>query len=1209
MDIIRFVISKPVSVTVGVILLVMFGLIGAGAIPIQLAPNVDRPIIEVTTEWPGRSPEEVVDQITKEQEERLKNVSNLKSMRSTSSQGEAKISLEFYVGSDISRALQEVSDSLRQVPEYPDDVDEPRIKAADGASENAIAWIIIELERKNRARHPDFDISTLYDALDKEVKPYLERIDGVAEVNIYGGREREARILADPQALARFGLTYSDLVTALRNENQNVSTGAIAEGKRDYRVRVIGRFQSAEDILGTIITYHENAPIYVRDVATAEIGYVKRRGFVRSIEGDAIAMNCIRQTNANVMAVMQDLRARLEEVRAEILPNLHPTVGPDLRLRQVYDETTYIQSAIDLVTQNLWIGGLLAAAVLLLFLRSIVATGVIALAIPISVVGTFLALLALGRTLNVISLAGLAFAVGMVVDNAVVVLENTDRRIKAGDPPRVAAYTGAKEVWGAVLASTLTTVAVFIPVLTIQEESGQLFRDISLAIVCAVTLSLIVSITVIPAACSRWLRRYDPSKHGRLDRAWHNLFGLAPFFSAFVAGASRITYWLITDWRGWTIRPALIIFMTVVSLWGSWMLMPPLDYLPAGNRNLVFGGLLIPPGYSVDQFRAIADRIDTQMEPYVKAEIDDPAAMAALPSIRRPPPNEPFDPVPVDNYFIGAFGGGMFMGATSKDPQVVIPVGQLLSNAMNSIPDAFGGARQTSLFGRGVLAGGNSINLEISGPRLPRVRTAADAMFHAAAGKFGYQNVRPEPANFNLAQPEWRVRLTQVGRELGFTTSDLGVAARALFDGAFIGDFDLAGDAIDLVVVPVGGELAYKEKLASIPIVTPSGRIVPLDTVAEIVPALAPQQIQRIEELPSVTIAITPPEGEALETVMQRIEQDVVETARSAGLIDSTMRIRMEGTAAKLDEVRASLIGAARPRDSLTGWQRAIEIVAGVTLLAGAAFCAYGALRAVRNKRRDFAYGAVGGLLLGVILAGVLFLVATQPQLGTARMVWALVVTYLLMAALFESFIYPFVIMFSVPLAIVGGFAGLRLVHDSTMANPVLAPQQLDVITMLGFVILIGVVVNNAILLVHQALNFMHGVERPDLEGRENDAPALLPMRAIAEAVRTRFRPIFMTTLTSVLGMAPLAIFPGAGSELYRGLGAVMIGGLLVSTVFTLVLVPMLFSIVVQMATGFRALLKPASAAPASPSRGEPIVAAEERSPRQAPAPPALQPA
>jgi HAE1 family hydrophobic/amphiphilic exporter-1 len=1177
MDLIRWSMNRPVSVAVGVLLIVMFGLIGFGAIPIQLTPTVDRPIITVNTSWPGRSPQEIVDEITKEQEERLKNVKNLKTMRSVSQEGNASITLEFYIGSDITRALQEVSDALRQVSDYPDEVDEPIIQSSEGTVDQAIAWVIIDLDPAKSASHPGYDVSTLFTAMDREVKPFLERIDGVAQVNIYGGREKEVRVLLDPTRLALRGISHRQVIDALRAENANVSAGTIAEGKRDYRVRVTGQYASPDEVLDTIVAYRAPAdnpeglavPVFVRDVGAVEIGYEKERSFVRSMGSPCLAMNVIRQSGANVMTVMAAVRERLEEVRAEFLPRLDPAAGPDLRMRQVYDETRYIQSAINLVLNNLWIGGSLAVLVLLVFLRSIKSVAVIALAIPISIIGTFLVMLAFGRTLNVVSLAGLAFATGMVVDNAIVVLENIDRRRSLGDSPSLAVYRGAKEVWGAILASTLTTVAVFIPVLTIQEEAGQIFFDLTLAMAVSVSLSLVVAITVVPAATALLFRASPTLRHGHGLR---DLFGLAPFFKSIATRLGDLVHWAMTGWRAWSIRPLLIIAFTGASLLGARTLAPPLDYLPAGNRNLVFGGLLIPPGLSIDQMREYSRDIEAQVEPYIEKDTAKPDVRAALaPIFRFDAPETPFEPVGIENFFIGSFSGGMFVGGTSMEEQTVIPIGSLITGVMNTIPDAFGFAAQASVFGR--FGSGNSIDIEVSGPRLDRVTAAANVVLDGARQRYGF-GARASPANFNLSQPEWRVRLTDAGRELGLRTRDVGTAVRGLFDGAFAGDYILDGRKVDLMVLPFGrageGRLDYKEQLASIPVVTPAGRVVPIDSVVEFEPALAPQEINRIEELPSVTVQVTPPKGKAIEEVMEEIRAEIIEPARHAGLIDPSMRARLEGTAAKLDEVKTALFGTRAPGGDVgrLWWQRGVEWLSFLLVALAAAAAISALVKSARPTadapRRIFAYGFVGAILLGLTLGGLLFLVAREPQLITARFVWALLVTYLLMAALFESFLYPFVIMFSVPLAVVGGFASLRVVHEWTLATPTIAPQQLDVLTMIGFVILIGTVVNNAILLVEQALHFMH----PERIAGFEEQPPLAPLDAIAQSVRTRVRPIFMTTLTTLGGGLPLVIAPGAGSEMYRGLGAVVIGGLFVSTIFTLVLVPLLLSLVLQMREG-----------------------------------------
>lgn len=1170
MDLIRWSMNRPVSVTVGVLLVVLFGLIGLTAIPIQLTPTVDRPIVTVTTRWPGRSPEEIIDAITRKQEEQLKNVQNLKSMRSLSDEGQVSITLEFYVGSDIGRALREVSDALRQVPEYPEEVEEPTVIASEGAAENAIAWIIIDVNPAAKDEVGDYDITTLFSAMDKEVKPYLERIDGVAQVNIYGGRERQVSVEVDPVALAQRGLGFNQVIAALQSENRNVSAGSISEGKRDVRVRVVGKFESPREILETVIAYRDSKPVYVKDVATVTIDHEKVRGFVRSLGEPCLAMNVIRQSGSNVMTIMEDLRGRLSEVRTDILPKLHPVAGPHLRMRQVYDETEYIQSAIDLVLSNLRRGAVFAAIVLLLFLRNVRATGVIALAIPISVIGTFLVMLAAGRTLNVISLAGLAFSTGMVVDNAVVVLENIVRRRALGDAPLDAIYRGTREVWGAILASTLTTVCVFIPILTVREEVGQLFFDLSLALTVAVTLSLIVAIIVVPCACALLFGKIPAGagRKGRVRTAWEDLFGLASVIARGAASLSRAVHWAITGWRAWTIRPALIIAFLIASFFGSRSLMPPLDYLPAGNRNLVFGGLLIPPGLSIQEQERIAESIEAKVEPYIRADIDRPETVASLPPITRFGPVPPFEPVPVENFFIGAFGGGMFVGGTSQDPQVVIPIGQLLTNSMISIPDSFGGARQSSIFGRGV-GGGNTVDLEVSGPDVSRVIAAAGMMFGLAGAEFTFANAQPDPANFNLTQPEVRGRLNDTGREMGLRTSDVGVAVRGLFDGAFAGEYVFDGRTIDIVALPKGGRLEYKERLVDVPVATPAGRVVPMSTVVDLVESRAPQQIRRIEELPAVTIRVNPPGGMTIDEVMAKLREKVVAPAQAAGLIDATMRINMEGTAAKLDEVRTALFGGVHSGRQ-AGYQRAL-IGAGLVVVAlGVAAGAWILARGAKARRPDFGPGALGVLLLAGCVGGLLAGIGLAPELLMARFVWALLVTYLLMCALFESFTAPLVIMFSVPFAVVGGFGALRIVHDWTVSNPTIAPQQLDVLTMIGFIILIGTVVNNAILLVEQSINFMNPTKLGEAFAGEK---ALPPARAIAESVRTRLRPVFMTTLTTIVGGLPLVISPGSGSEMYRGLGAVVCGGLFVSTVFTLVLVPLAFSMLVDMRAGLSAAL------------------------------------
>ncbi len=493
MKLVDVAIKNPVTVVVGVILLVMFGLIALFRIPVQLTPNVDKAEITVNTIWSGASPQEVEREIVDEQEDVLKSVEGLVEMKSESFYGRGRVTLKFQVGTDPDIALLKVSNNLSQVPEYPDEAEEP-VLVSSGSEQNAIAWIVLE-----RLSGDNTGIATEYQFVKDFVKPRFERIPGVAESEIYGGVEPEMQVIFDPNALAAHRLTIAEVAAALNRENENISAGDFDEGKRRFIARTVGQYQAPDDVANVVIKYINGAPIYIHDVAEVRLGYAKPAATVHEKDRPTIAVNCKRQTGANVIQVMKGVREAIVELNAGLLKER------GLRLRQVYDETEYIESAIDLVRQNLFVGGTLAVLVLLLFLRSINSTLIIATAIPISVVGTFLMMTFFGRNINVISLAGLAFAVGMVVDAAIVVLENIDRHRGLGKSRVEAASTGTSEVWGAVLASTLTTMAVFIPVVYVKEEAGQLFKDIAIAISCAVALSLVVSITVIPTFAAKIL--------------------------------------------------------------------------------------------------------------------------------------------------------------------------------------------------------------------------------------------------------------------------------------------------------------------------------------------------------------------------------------------------------------------------------------------------------------------------------------------------------------------------------------------------------------------------------------------------------------------------------------------------------------------------------------------------------------------------------
>lgn len=1088
MNLVHAAVRQPVTVAVGVILVLLAGMVSLRRIPIQLTPNVEDTIVAVTTRWEGASPAEIEQDVVDPQEEELQGLTGLRAMTSECQQGQGVIRLEFQVGIEKEDALREVSDKLRQVPSYPENVDEPVIEASDPENRDYIAWFVL------KSTDPDFDVRTLQDWAEDHIKTALERVEGVSEINVLGGREREAQVRFDPALLASKGITPSQLVGALRRWNRDVSAGRVEDSKSDVRLRLVGRFQSPEQVEQTVIASTPAGPVRVGDIGEVVLTYKEPLTFVRSRGVPVLAINAQREVGSNVMEVMAGLKAEVGRLNAPggVLEGKARDLGLSggLVLTQVFDQTVYIDDALALVQNNIWLGGGLAIAVLLLFLRSLRTSGIVALAIPISIVGAVVAMVALGRSINVISLAGMAFAVGMVVDNAIVVLENVYRHLEMGKSARRAAIDGGREVFGAVLASTLTTVVVFVPILLIEEEAGQLFRDISLAIVASVSLSLIVAVTVIPTTAARLLgnrsRKRDPQR-GK------GFFGRIP--DAIAETVHRLNGSVFA-------RLGVTATLAIASIVGTVLLMPPTDYLPAGNRNLVFGLLIPPPGYSLAQQSELGRRIEETIRPFWEAGETEPgtpereAALAALPAVPTPDRGE-VTPPPLANYFLVAFDGIMFHGGIAEDPERAVDMLPLFAHATRPevAPGVLAFAFQVPLFRLGGSTG-SAIKIDLAGDDLDTVERTALSTFLDLMGSYGPGTVQPTPSNFNVPTPEHRLVPDPVRiREAGLDFDDLAFATSTAGDGAIIGDYRLGGDAIDLKLIARDAlEPGALERVGLMPIATSDGTVVPLASLVRQTPVNAPQQIHRVGRQRAVTLQFTPPPALSLGEAIDRVAS-LLESKRASGEMPAEIDSSFSGSASKLEAVRGALLG--------------------------------------------------DGTFTGT--------------LGSS-LVLSLVVVYLVMCILFQSFLLPLVILFSVPLATLGGFAALAGVHDWTLTDPYLPDQKLDVLTMLGFVILIGVVVNNAILIVHQSLNFLRGTEEEGLAA----GGGLDPRRAITEAVRSRLRPIFMSTLTSVAGMTPLVLMPGSGSELYRGLGSVVVGGLLVSTVFTLLLVPLLLSLVLD---------------------------------------------
>ncbi|PCI41801.1 MAG: acriflavin resistance protein [Rhodospirillaceae bacterium] len=1039
MNIIRQSIDRPIAVIAAVLMIVMFGLMALNTIPIQLIPDVRKPVLTITTTWPGAAPAEIEREIVNPQEDVFRGLKGLDEISSSSQTGRARITLEFSVSQDMDKALLLVANRLDQISSYPDEANKPSIRTSS-SDDKPIAWFSLVRTDDNTTPMPHHG-----DFVEDTVQDLIERVPGVSRVNVYGGVKREMIVVISPERMAQFGLTVPQISNALRLANSSASAGDVEEGKRRYIVRTEGKLSTVKQV-GAVVLLSQVDPVTgqisrltVDDIGDVSFGHKKPTATIRRLGEPAMALNVVRESGANVIDTMTGIQAAVTELNATVLPNR------GLVMKQLYDETVYINSAIDLVQQNIWGGGTLAAIILLLFLRSAPATLIISLAIPVSVIGSFVAMAALGRSINVISLAGIAFAVGMVVDAAIVVLENIYRLRQQGKSPSEAAYLGAQQVWGAVFVSALTTVLVFTPILIMDIEIGQLFRDIAVAISISVSLSLVVAVTVIPALANRLFKTIPKQK------TIPSLAFLDRFAKFFTDAVLKYTRWVI---QNRTRAIAVVTIMCGTAAVATVLFLPKLEYLPEGNRNLIFGRIMPPPGYNLKTTTDIAERVENAVRHLWASETG--------------PDSKPGEPPKIDNFFFVARDSGSFLGASSVDPSRVAELIPILRKPIFSEPGTFGFITQPSLFGRTV-GGGRSINLDISGPDLEvvlGVALKATGMVGKILPRADGHQIRPRPG-LELGAPEVRIYPDPVRlADNGLNAREFSQTVDAFNDGLRVAEITVDGRRIDLTLKGPTNNITQTQGINHLPISTPGGAVLSIGDLANVVITSGPTEIRHIGRERTVTLQIRPSSSLALEDAINMLQSEVIDPLKAEGLPDG-MTMRMAGTADKLSEAWNAMV-----------WDISIAVI----------------------------------------------------------------IVYLVMAILFESFLYPLIIILSVPLATAGGVGGLGFMN-------LFVHQPLDMLTLLGFIILVGIVVNNAILLVHQTLHH----QRYD---------SMSKAEALVEATRNRIRPIFMSTLTSIFGMLPLVLFPGAGSELYRGLGSVVVGGLSLSAVLTLLMIPPLMALV-----------------------------------------------
>ena len=1000
-------LRNPAGIAVVVAIIVFFGLYSLNKLPVQLFPNIDEPEMSVQTGWRAASPREVESELVEPIEEVLQGLPGMKEMSAGANKGFSWINMRFGLDTDMQKTLIDVISRINRLQPLPRDATPPSVRLGagwGGGTNETLTWFFVQLLPGTAG-----PIENYQRVIEDILKPRLESIPGVAGVEIRAGQEEQLQIVFDPYRAAELGIQIPT-VASIAGRANDVSGGFVEVGRRQYTLRFAGRY-TPDQLSELILEWRDGRPVRLGDIADISVSRGDRANFSIQNGNPAMGVEIFKESGANALQALTAVKAAVEEIREEQLQEL------GLSIQQSFDASVFIKRAVGLVTSNLVIGVLLAVGVLWWFLRQWRATLLVATAIPISLLSTFVVLYLTGRTLNIISLAGLAFAVGMVLDAAIVVLENIVRLRGQGRGALDAAAEGTAQVLGALVASTATTVAIFLPVIFLKDVEGQLFADLALTIAIAVSISLLVAITVLPTAAAKWL----DSEHlkDRHENTWQRM----------AAAIVRLTD---TPLRRWLTILVLMGTPVLVTL----TLIPRMDYLPPVKRDAIDGFFQFPPGANTDLIEdEIVKVMVDRLEPYMSG--------AKEPALK--------------NYYIIVWPNGGTIGVRAKDQTRVKELEAIIRDeVVAGLPDTFAFVMQGNLFGG--FGGGRNISMVMQATDTGALLDAARQGMGIVQQKLPGSRVQPRPGT-ELAEPE--LRLTpddQRINEAGWTRETLSSVVRSLGDGVWVGEYFDGEKRMDIILR--AEPWANPDELEAVPLATPLGGVLPLGELVDIQRTVGPSQILRIDRRRSVVLNVTPPEDLSLEEAIEILQKEVEPELKPLLPADGT--IQYGGSASALKS-------------------------------------------AIANMSENF--------------------------------LLAIMVLFLLMSALFRSMRDSLLVLLALPLATVGGVAALRILNAISF-------QPMDLLTMIGFIILMGLVVNNAILLVHQTRT----AERGGMARRD----------AVSHALRVRLRPIFMSTLTSIFGMLPLVLMPGAGSVIYRGLAVVIVGGMSVSAIFTLLLLPTL---------------------------------------------------
>jgi HAE1 family hydrophobic/amphiphilic exporter-1 len=1022
MSIPRLAIERPVTMFMLSFVVVLLGAISLTRLPVDLMPDVSFPSITVRVSYTGVGPLEMEELITRPIEQAVSAVAGLDQINSTSSEGNSTVRLNFTWGTDLNEAADEVRSRIDRVRgRLPEDADPPTIFKFDSTS-FPIMGVGVE---------GNFDPVTLREMAQNDLSPRLERVAGVAAVSVDGGLRRQIRVDLSREKITALNLPVDRVVNILRTENQNIPLGEVFEADRMFLLRSPGQFTNIDEIRNLVVMTQGGVPVYLRDIADVRDTTEDRRSFTRINGNPGIRMRVTKQSGTNTVQIAEGVRAEIERINREI---------PGVTLSVLDDQSVYIKRSISSVQEHALIGSLLVVLVIFAFLRDLRSTLIICTSIPISVVGTFALLYFGGYTLNTLTFGGLALGIGMIVDAAIVVLENTYRHLEMGKDGMTAAIEGAEEVWSAILASTLTHIAVFVPMLFLTGVSSIMFGQLAAVVSFSLAMSLFVAVTIVPVLCSRLLRLAPPAEARR-----------GPFGALFrlseraLDGLDRMYARALHA----SLHHRPTVFAVGVALFvGALVLLPRVGFelQPTTDEGEV----------TVDAELAVGTRIELTEAVLIRLEE----------TIRQTTP----EVVMLITQAGGGGGGGGFgnqqtnrgnitVRLTPKDDrrrsseQVAMDLRRQLAGLPGVIVRTRASGGQQMMMRGGGNSDGSRLSVEIRGHELDQAKLLAQDLK-------ALLDTTPGIADSRLGRDEGRPELAvNVDRDkaavLGMTVTGVANTIRTNVAGTQAAMFREAGNEYPIVVRLREGDREEIASVGDVLLSTPSGRVLPAKNVMSVNRDTGPTQIDRKnqERITRVNAEVEVTLSEAVGNVRQRLPELTI------------------------------------PKDFEVGFGQEVE-----------------------DQARSFRE-----LQLVLILA--------------------IVLVYTVMASQYESLRDPFIIMFSIPLAAIGVVGSLLLTGT---------PFSMQ--AYIGVIMLAGIVVSNAILLV----DYANTLRRRDK----------LPLRqAIEQAGHHRLRPILMTSICTALGLVPMAMGIGEGAELQAPLARVVIGGLLTSTLITLVFVPAMYTL------------------------------------------------